>query len=87
MTDKELLHQMLQREVVNLIESAAPQFRMFSGIASDYVFKIIEPYVDAFLSPDDGSLNKKAASAFLKQETNEKIDRFLKDFESKQREE
>jgi hypothetical protein len=87
MTDKELLHQMLQREVVNLIESAAPQFRMFSGIASDYVFNLIEPYVDAFLSPDDGSLNKKAASAFLKQETNEKIDKFLKDFESKQREE
>lgn len=87
MTDKELLHQMLQREVINLIESAAPQFRMFSGIASDYVFNLIEPYVDAFLSPDDGSLNKKAASAFLKQETNEKIDRFLKDFESKQREE
>jgi hypothetical protein len=87
MTDKELLHQMLQREVVNLIESAAPQFRMFSGIASDYVFNLIEPYVDAFLSPDDGSLNKKAATAFLKQETNEKIDRFLKDFESKQREE
>jgi hypothetical protein len=78
---------MLQREVVNLIESAAPQFRMFSGIASDYVFNLIEPYVDAFLSPDDGSLNKKAASAFLKQETNEKIDKFLKDFESKQREE
>jgi hypothetical protein len=87
MTDKELLHQMLQREVVNLIESAAPQFRMFSGIASDYVFNFIEPYVDAFLSPDDGSLNKKAASAYLKQETNEKIDKFLKDFESKQREE
>jgi hypothetical protein len=87
MTDKELLHQMLQREVVNLIESAAPQFRMFSGIASDYVFNLIEPYVDAFLSPDDGSLNKKAASAYLKQETNEKIDKFLKDFESKQREE
>lgn len=87
MTDKELLSQMLQREVVNLIESAAPQFRMFSGIASDYVFNLIEPYVDAFLSPDDGSLNKKAASAYLKQETNEKIDKFLKDFESKQREE
>jgi DNA-directed RNA polymerase specialized sigma24 family protein len=87
MTDKELLHQMLQREVINLIESAAPQFRMFSGIASDYVFNLIEPYVDAFLSPDDGSLNKKAASAYLKQETNEKIDKFLKDFESKQREE
>jgi hypothetical protein len=51
------------------------------------VFNLIEPYVDAFLSPDDGSLNKKAASAFLKQETNEKIDKFLKDFESKQREE
>jgi hypothetical protein len=84
MTDKELLEQMLHREITNLIETAAPQFRMFSGMASQYVFNFIEPYVDAFLSPDDGELNKKAASAFLKQETNEKIDKFLKEFEKNQ---
>jgi hypothetical protein len=83
MTDKELLYQMLQREVGNLIEIAAPQFKMFSNFASNYVIELIDPYVNAFLSPDDGSLNQKAAGAFLKQETNEKIDKFLKDFESK----
>jgi hypothetical protein len=82
MTDKDLLKQMLQREVVNLVETTVPQFRMFSGIASDYLFEYIEPYIDAFLSPDDGTLNKKAAGAYLKQETNEKIDRFLKEFEA-----
>jgi hypothetical protein len=87
MTDKELLEQMLQREITNLIETTVPQFRMFSGVASQYVLNFIEPYVDAFLSPDDGTLNKKAAGAFLKQETNEKIDKFLKDFESKQNKE
>jgi hypothetical protein len=84
MTDKELLYQMLQREVGNLIEATAPQFKMFSGMASNYVIELIDPYVNAFLSPDDGTLNQKAAGAFLKQETNEKIDRFLKDFENKQ---
>jgi hypothetical protein len=84
MTDKELLEQMLSREITNLIETAAPQFRMFSGMASQYVFNFLEPYIDAFLSPDDGELNKKAASAFLKQETNEKIDKFLKEFEKNQ---
>jgi hypothetical protein len=87
MTDKELLRQMLQREIVNLVESAAPQFKMFSGVAANFVFEYIEPYVDAFLSPDDGALNKRAAGAFLKQETNEKIDKFLKEFEEEQHKE
>jgi hypothetical protein len=83
MTDKELLYQMLQREVGNIIEIAAPQFKMFTNFASNYVIELIDPYVSAFLSPDDGTLNQKAAGAFLKQETNEKIDKFLKDFEEK----
>jgi hypothetical protein len=87
MTDKELLRQMLQREIVNLVENAAPQFKMFSGMAANFVFDYIEPYVDAFLSPDDGALNKRAAGAFLKQETNEKIDKFLKEFEEEQHKE
>jgi hypothetical protein len=87
MTDKELLKQMLQREIVNLVENAAPQFKMFSGMAANFVFDYIEPYVDAFLSPDDGALNKRAAGAFLKQETNEKIDKFLKEFEEEQHKE
>jgi hypothetical protein len=82
MTDKELLYQMLQREIGNIIEGTAPQFKMFTNFASNYIIELIDPYVNAFLSPDDGTLNKKAASAFLKQETNEKIDKFLKDFES-----
>jgi hypothetical protein len=84
MTDKELLYQMLQREVNSLIEGVFPQFKMFSGVATKYIIDIVDPYISAFLSPDDGSLNKKAASEFLKQETNEKINKFLKDFENKQ---
>jgi hypothetical protein len=82
MTDKEILYQMLQREVSNLVEGIVPQFKMFSGTAADYLIEMIDPYVSAFLSPDDGTLNQKAAGAFLKQETNEKIDKFLKEFES-----
>ena len=87
MTDKELLYQMLQREISSLINNAAPQFKMFSGIATNYVIELIDPYVNAFLSPDDGSLNKSAAGEFLKQETNEKINKFLKDFETRQKDE
>jgi hypothetical protein len=60
---------------------------MFSGVAANFVFDYIEPYVDAFLSPDDVALNKRAAGAFLKQETNEKIDKFLKEFEEEQHKE
>jgi hypothetical protein len=84
MSDKDLLKQMLQREIVNLVETAAPQFKMFSNVAANFVYGYIEPYIDAFMSPDDGALNKKAAGAFLKQETNEKIDKFLKEFEAEQ---
>jgi hypothetical protein len=87
MTDKEILYQMLQREVNSLINAVLPQFKMFSGTAASYIIDIIDPYVSAFLSPDDGSLNKKAAGEFLKQETNEKINKFLKDFEEKQKKE
>jgi hypothetical protein len=83
MTDKELLYQMLQREINDLITSAAPQFRMFSGVASNYLIELIDPYVNAFLSPDTGKLNKSAAGEFLKQETNEKINKFLKEFEAR----
>jgi hypothetical protein len=85
MTDKELLYQMLEREVGNLIETAIPQFSVFSGSASKYLIELIDPYVSAFLSPDDGTLNQDAAKAFLKQETTEKIDNFLKEFEKKQK--
>jgi hypothetical protein len=87
MTDKELLYQMLQREIADIVNTAAPQFRMFSGMASNYLIELIDPYVDAFLSPDDGKLNKSAAGEFLKQETNEKINKFLKDFETRQKSE
>ena len=87
MTDKDLLKQMLSREILNLIDAVAPQFRMFSGMATNYVFEYLEPYLDAFMSPDEGTINKKAAGAFLKQETNEKIDKFLKECEKYQEKE
>jgi hypothetical protein len=87
MGDKELLYQMLQREVSSIISSFAPQLKMFSNVASNYVIDIIDPYVSAFLSPDDGKLNTNAATEFLKQETNEKINKFLKDFETRQKSE
>jgi ABC-type transporter MlaC component len=84
MSDKDLLYQMLEREISNLLNIAAPQFRMFSGSVSKYVIQLVDPYVDAFLSPDDNTLNSKAVGAYLKQETNEKIEKFLKDFEANQ---
>jgi hypothetical protein len=87
MTDKELLYQMLGREINDIIGSAAPQLRMFSGVATNYLIELIDPYISAFLSPDDGKLNKDAAKEFLKQETNDKINKFLKDFETRQKSE
>lgn len=66
MTDKELLYQLLEREVKNIIELAAPQFKMFSGTASNFLISLIDPYVDAFLSPADGSLNKRSSWGIFK---------------------
>lgn len=80
MTDKDILYQIIGREVSNILGSLNPTFRMFSNAATGYVISIIDPYVDAFLS--GGQINTKAASGFIKQEISSKIDEFMKSFEA-----
>ena len=80
MNEKELLYQVINREVSNLLGAFNPAFRMFSSTVSSYLINLIDPYVDAFINPD-GNINTRAANKFLKQEVNEKIDTFMKKFE------
>jgi hypothetical protein len=80
MTERELLYQMLSREVSNILGSINPTFRMFSDMATNYLIQIIDPYVSAFTSNGE-NLNPKVVSSFAKQEINEKIDKFMKKFE------
>jgi hypothetical protein len=80
-SEKELLQQVLNREISNLLSSINPAFRMFSGTLTNYIMDFINPYVDAFTNAD-GEINKPAASGFLKQEVNEKVEAFMKKFEA-----
>jgi hypothetical protein len=80
MSEREILYQMLSREISNILGGINPTFRMFSDMATKYVIQIIDPYVSAFMS-DGKEMNVKAAGTFAKQEINEKIDKFMKQFE------
>jgi hypothetical protein len=55
---------------------------MFAPTVTKYLEELISPYVDAFMGVDSNKINTKAAGAFLKSETNKKIEEFMKQFES-----
>lgn len=81
MSEKELLYQVISREVENMLGSINPAFRMFNNVAVNYVINIIDPYIDAFIANDkDHKINTDAVGSFLKTEINEKVDNFMKNF-------
>lgn len=82
MTDKELLYQMMNRSISNALGNINPTFKMFSSTLTKYAINFIDPYVDAFMSPDSGEINTKAAAAYAKEEVNKKIEDFMKKFDS-----
>jgi hypothetical protein len=82
MNDRELLRQMVQRSINNTLNSVSPGLRMFSGTLTNYTMEFLEPYIAGFTNPDTEHINTKAATAFLKEETNRKIEDFMKRFES-----
>lgn len=81
LNDKNILYQMLGREVGNILASINPSFRMFTNVATNYIINIIDPYVEAFLS-NGSEINTKAAGTFIKEEINQKVDEFMKRFEA-----
>lgn len=80
-TEKEILHQMLSREIDNLLNNFGPVVSMFSGTAKQYLFNFIDPYVDAFISPQTNKINTEAAGEFVKEEVDNKVKSFLEKFE------
>jgi hypothetical protein len=54
---------------------------MFSGTLTDYAMEYLEPYISGFTAQGTKHLNTKAATAYLKEETNKKIEDFMKRFE------
>lgn len=82
MSDKEILYQMLSREIDNIL-SRNPMFRMFSGPISNWVISIVDPYVDAFYMGTQ-NLNTEAAGKFVKSEISSKVDAFITKFKEEQ---
>jgi hypothetical protein len=82
MDERELLRQMIQRSINNTLNSVAPGLRMFSGTLTNYAMEYLEPYISGFMNPDTEHINTKAATAYLKEETNKKIEDFMKRFET-----
>jgi hypothetical protein len=81
MTERDLLEQMIQRSINNTLNSLNPGLRMFSGTMTKYAMEFLEPYINGFTNPDTEKINTKAATAFMKEETNKKIEDFMKRFE------
>lgn len=85
MTERDLLEQMIQRSINNTLSSLNPGLRMFSGTMTKYAMEFLEPYIAGFTNPDTEKINTKAATAFMKEETNKKIEDFMKKFEKESR--
>lgn len=82
MTDKDLLYQMLDREIDNFINRANPMLSLMAGPIKNFVFNFIDPYVDAFMGGDPKGFNPKAVEGYLKEEVNEKVSNFMKKYEA-----
>lgn len=80
-SEKEILEQVVSRYVGNILSNFNPAFRMFSSTITRSVMDYIDPYLNAFTNPDTSKINTKAAGAYLKEETNRKIEEFMKRFE------
>jgi hypothetical protein len=81
MNEKEILYQILSREISNILVGINPTFGMFTNVATNYVINMIDPYVDAFLSKGSG-INTQAAGSFIKEEINNRVDKFMQKFEA-----
>jgi hypothetical protein len=80
MGDRELLEQMIHRTISNSLNQISPNLRMFSGTLTKYTMNFLEPYIEGFMNPDTEHINTKAATVYMKEETNKKIEEFMKRF-------
>lgn len=77
MTEKEIFYSILGREIDNLC-SANPGLAFFSTGIKNWIFNFIDPYLTYFMEGD--RLQVDMATSFMKQEINEKIESFKKNF-------
>lgn len=70
-SDKEILYNMIRREVNNLLQGI-PIFAAFGGTISNYIIKIIDPYINAFMI-NETELDAEQLESFAAEEVNNKI--------------
>lgn len=78
MSDKDILYNILSREIDNLL-SVNPSLAFFSGPIKKWVFNYIDPYVNFFMEGD--RLQTDIATAFVQEEMGNKIKDFKKKYE------
>ena len=77
MNDKEILYNVLDREIDNLL-SNNPALYMFRTSIKNWVYNYIEPYVNFFI--DGGKLDADMAEAYVLDETTKKLEAFKAKF-------
>lgn len=76
-TDKEILYNMLDREVDNLLRGN-PMLTVFSSTIKQYVHNFLDPYLSFFMEGE--TLQMDVASAYAQEEVKNKIDNFKNKF-------
>jgi hypothetical protein len=82
MNEKEIIFQMLGREIDNIVAQFGPMASMFSGSIKKFIFEFLDPYLDAFMNPKTEKINTEAVKEFTKQEVSSKVNDFMKKFET-----
>ncbi len=86
MEDKEILFQMIFREVDKILANFNPAVRLMAEPIKGFVYNFLDPYVSAFFNLGTTNINTEAASTFIQQEATNKIADFVKDFEKAKKE-
>ena len=78
--DKQVLYNVIEREVHNIIAANFPVLGLFEGTITNYILSYIDPYVNAFIEGPQQHLNIEQLSAFTQAEVSDKIARFKKSY-------
>jgi len=79
-TDSEIIFQILNREIDNILVQFGPLGNLVSGYAKSAIHDILSPYIEALSK--DKKLDTEVATAFAKSQINEKVDKFMTEFEA-----
>lgn len=78
--DKQVLYNVIEREVHNLMVENFPGLGMFEGVITNYILKYIDPYVNAFIEGPYQRLDIEQLSSFTEAEVSDKIARFKESY-------